>query len=165
MTIPPRVMMTATSKPDAEPVRAPAFFAQVMQWFEQLPHCKVLGLKHLAASAGQVIFELPFSDAIIGNPQTRVLHGGAVTTLIDTASGSAIYTLLAGPEAVATLDLRIDYLRPAKPDVAVFCTAECYRLTEHIAFTRAMAYQDDIDKPVAYAVGTFARTSAGKEGA
>jgi uncharacterized protein (TIGR00369 family) len=157
--------MTETPKRNAEPVHAPAFFAQIMQWFEQLPHCKLLGIKHLSSSAGSVTLELPFSDAIIGNPQTRVLHGGVVTTLIDTASGSAIYTLLSAPEAVATLDLRIDYLRPAKPDAPVYCTAECYRMTEHIAFTRATAFQDDVSKPVAYAVGTFARTPLGKEGA
>ncbi|WP_245615872.1 PaaI family thioesterase [Andreprevotia chitinilytica] len=157
-------MMTETSKHDLKPVLAPAFFAQVMQWFEALPHCKQLGIRYVSSSAGVVTLELPFSEAIIGNPETRVLHGGVVTTLIDTASGSAIYTLLPGPEGVATLDLRIDYLRPAKPDEPVFCTAECYRMTEHIAFTRATAYQDDINKPVAYAVGTFARTSAGKEG-
>ncbi|KAF0814261.1 hypothetical protein IGB42_01160 [Andreprevotia sp. IGB-42] len=163
MTIPKVAPMTETSKRNPEPVLAPAFFAQIMHWFEHLPHCQLLGIKHVASHAGSVTLSLPFADAIIGNPQTRVLHGGVITTLIDTASGSAIYTLLAEPEAVATLDLRIDYLRPAKPDEQVFCTAECYRMSEHIAFTRATAYQGDIDKPVAYAVGTFARTPLNRE--
>ncbi|MBM3115428.1 PaaI family thioesterase [Jeongeupia naejangsanensis] len=143
----------------------PAYFAEVMTWFEGLPQCRTLGLRHVASEAGKVTLELPFQDALIGNPETRVVHGGAVTTLIDTASGTSLFTLLPAPEVIATLDLRIDYLRPAKPDASIFCTAECYRLTEHIAFTRATAFQDDITKPVAYAVATFARgTSHGKEG-
>ncbi|WP_157670562.1 PaaI family thioesterase [Chitinibacter sp. GC72] len=141
------------------PVANPDFFAQVGPWFMALPHCKKLGLELVAAEKGKVTIKLPFKPELIGNPETRVLHGGVVTSLIDTSSGVALYTLLHVPEAAATLDLRIDYLRPAKPDLPLYCTAECYRLTDSIAFTRATAYQDDPAKPVAHSVATFARTS------
>jgi uncharacterized protein (TIGR00369 family) len=130
-----------------------------------LPHCKTLGLELVTAERGKVTLKLPFQDALIGNPETRVLHGGVVTSLIDTASGISLYTLLSAPEAAATLDLRIDYLRPAKPDLPLYCTAECYRLTEAIAFMRATAYQDDQAKPVAHSVSTFARMASNKESA
>lgn len=147
------------------PVAHPDFFAQVAPWFMALPHCKTLGLELVTAGRGKVTLKLPFKDTLIGNPETRVLHGGVVTSLIDTASGISLYTLLDQPEAAATLDLRIDYLRPAKPDLPVYCTAECYRLTESIAFMRATAYQADPDKPVAHSVSTFARMASTRESA
>ncbi|KPC49960.1 PaaI family thioesterase [Amantichitinum ursilacus] len=139
------------------PVENPVFFEQLQQWFMALPHCRALGMRFASAERGRATLELPFNDKLIGNPDTRVIHGGVVTSLIDTCSGTAIYTLLGGPEPLATLDLRIDYLRPARPDASLYCMAECYRLTDNVAFTRATAYQDDPQKPVAHSVATFAR--------
>lgn len=139
------------------PVENPVFFEQLQQWFMQLPHCQTLGIRFASAERGRVTLELPFSEKLIGNPTTRVIHGGVVTSLIDTCSGTVIFSLLDAPEPVATLDLRIDYLRPARPDASLYCMAECYRITEHVAFTRATAYQDDPGKPVAHGVATFAR--------
>ncbi|XZG71549.1 PaaI family thioesterase [Chitinibacteraceae bacterium HSL-7] len=137
-------------------VAAPAFFQQVVTWFMSLPACRQLGLEYIDAGTGWVRLQLPYSSRIVGNPETGVIHGGAVTTLIDTACGTAVYTLLDAPEQVATLDLRIDYLRPAQPDVAVLCRAEVYRVTSQVMFTRAVAYQGDVE--VAHGVGTFMRT-------
>ncbi|UXY14408.1 PaaI family thioesterase [Chitiniphilus purpureus] len=140
-------------------VAHPPFFEQLYQWFMTLPHCRALGLEYVAADAGWVLLKLPYSEGIIGDPESGVVHGGAVTTLIDTASGTCIYTLLDQPESVATLDLRIDYLRAAKPDEPILCRAECYRLTGQIAFTRALAYQGE--REIAHGVGTFMRTAVG----
>ncbi|WP_148715215.1 PaaI family thioesterase [Chitinolyticbacter meiyuanensis] len=140
-------------------VRNAVFFEQLQRWFMTLPHCQVLGLEYVEADAGSVVLRLPYSEAIVGNPETGVVHGGAVTTLIDTASGTCIYTLFDAPESVATLDLRIDYLRPASVGEAILCRAECYRLTSQIAFTRAIAYQGE--REIAHGVGTFMRTQVG----
>ncbi|WP_028455612.1 PaaI family thioesterase [Chitinilyticum litopenaei] len=140
------------------PVSSPEFFERVSPWFMAMPHCRALGLQLRAASRGRVVLALPFREALIGNPLTRVLHGGVVTSLIDTSSAASIFTLLDAVESLATLDLRIDYLRPARPDATLYCEAECYRLTDHIAFTRATAYQDEPQRPVAHGVATFART-------
>ncbi|GAA5785847.1 hypothetical protein GCM10007860_14590 [Chitiniphilus shinanonensis] len=140
-------------------VTNPKMFEQLWRWFMDLPHCKVLGIEYVGAEEGVVELRLPYSEGIVGNPETGVVHGGAVTTLIDTTSGTCIYTLLQEAEAVATLDLRIDYLRPAIPGEDIVCRAECYRLTDQIAFTRAVAYQRE--REVAHGVGTFMRTKAG----
>ena len=56
---------------------------------------------------------------------------------------------------IATLDLRIDYLHAADPGRAVLCRARCYKLTRNVAFTRAVAYHDKEDDPIAAAAGTF----------
>lgn len=141
------------------PVASPELFKQISNWFMALPHCQTLGFEFVEAHFGSLIVCLPFKDELIGNPATRVIHGGAVTSLVDSTSAGAIYTMMTEVEPIATLDLRLDYLRPAKPDLPVYCKAECYKLTAQIAFTRATAYQEDIHDPIAYSVGTFMRNS------
>jgi acyl-coenzyme A thioesterase PaaI-like protein len=55
----------------------------------------------------------------------------------------------------ATLDLRVDYLRPASPGKTVIGRGECYRLTRSIAFVRGQAHDGDPDDPLAHVAGTF----------
>jgi uncharacterized protein (TIGR00369 family) len=123
-----------------------------------IPHMDVLGMEAVEAMNGVAVIRLPWRAELVGNPETGVLHGGVVTTLIDTVSGLAALTGLRQPEPVATLDLRIDYLRPATPQADLFARAECYRLTSLIAFVRATAYQGDLDDLVASSVSTFMLT-------
>ena len=57
---------------------------------------------------------MPYDAKLVGNPETGVLHGGAITALLDGASGAAVFAALVDIVPIATLDLRIDYLRPAE---------------------------------------------------
>jgi uncharacterized protein (TIGR00369 family) len=123
-----------------------------------IPHMDVLGMETVEARNGVAVIRLPWRPELVGNPETGVLHGGVVTTLIDTVSGLAAITGLAQPEPVATLDLRIDHLKPATPKADLFARAECYRLTSRIAFVRATAYQNDPEDLVASSVSTFMLT-------
>lgn len=137
---------------------------QMAQRFvDQLAQCRRLGLSVLEASEHHVLIELPYSTELIGYPDTGVIHGGVITTLMDTACGSAvvsaIYQKYQSLEISPTLDLRVDYMKPAQPHKPVYGFAECYRLSSNIAFTRAIAYQDSIDQPIAHAVGSFMRIS------
>ncbi|WP_205700932.1 PaaI family thioesterase [Jeongeupia sp. USM3] len=150
------------SKPMPDAARAvPSYFPQVMAWFEGLPQCRTLGqARCIGSRQGDARAAVPGgADRQSGNPRRPRRRGDDADRHRE--RDVAVHAA-AGARAIATLDLRIDYLRPAKPDAPIFCTAECYRLTEHIAFTRATAFQDDIAKPVAYAVATFAR-GTGKE--
>lgn len=144
-----------------QPVAAPAFFDQVVAWGLALPHCRALGLRLKEARLGHTVLELPFKPELVGDPQTRVLHGGVITSLADSAGAVAIYTHLTSLESVATLDLRIDYLRPGQADQPLFCAAECYRLTQQIAFTRSFVYQNDVTQPLAQVVASYMRTPSG----
>lgn len=139
------------------PVQNRAVFDEVAQWLCRIPHAATIGLQFLQGERGRATLLLPWTEKLVGDSRRGVLHGGVITSLVDSTSALSIFSLLGEPEAIATLDLRIDYLRPATPGQPVYCTAECYRLTGEIAFTRATAYQDDQSRPVAYSVGTFMR--------
>ncbi|WP_234977463.1 PaaI family thioesterase [Ferrimonas marina] len=132
-------------------------FAQ--RFVDQLAQCRALGVRTLEGSEHHVLLELPYHRRLVGDPETGVIHGGVITTLMDTACGAAVICALRHKtgevELSPTLDLRVDYMRPAKPEKPVYGFAECYRLSSAVAFTRAIAYQDSTDKPIAHAVGSF----------
>ncbi|GIU42727.1 PaaI family thioesterase [Shewanella algidipiscicola] len=133
------------------------------RFVDQLVQCRRLKLGVLEASEHHVLIELPYNKALIGYPETGVIHGGVITTLMDTASGTAvvcsIFDKYKSLELSPTLDLRVDYMKPAEPNKSVYGFAECYKLSSSVAFTRAIAYQDSIDDPIAHAVGSFMRIS------
>lgn len=120
-----------------------------------IPHCADIGVRVHEMGDEGVTFSLPYQERFAGNPVNGILHGGIITTLIDTASGMCIYAKLKEYIPIATLDLRIDYLKPATPGEELFTRAICYKTTKHIGFTRAIAYHTDPEDPVANSVGTF----------
>lgn len=122
-----------------------------------LRHCQVLGMSVEQADDQGLVIKLPYSSAIIGNPVSGVVHGGAITTLMDTCCGISTVCYLPEFEICPTLDLRIDYMHPAEPGKAIYGFAECYRITPTVIFTRGVAYQDDREQPIAHVVGTFMR--------
>ena len=126
-----------------------------------VPHNSALGIQILEMAPSSVLFELPYDAKLIGNPDTGTLHGGAITALLDGASGAAVFAALSAMVPIATLDLRIDYLRPAEPGRAVLARASCYKMTRNVAFTRAVAYHDDPADPIAHSVGTFMVSTRG----
>lgn len=129
---------------------------RVRRFIDTLNQGRELGLTVIAVKNGQLTLCLPYSDRIIGNPDTGVIHGGAITTLMDTASGSATLCALDEFELCPTLDLRVDYMRPAEPRKPVYARAEAYKVTRNIIFTRCEAFQDP-GETIANCVGTFMR--------
>ena len=93
-----------------------------------IPHCGEIGVLVHEINAEGVTFSLPYQERFAGNPVDGVLHGGIITTLIDTAAGMCIYGRLQKYVPIATLDLRIDYLKPATPGEELFAYATCYRI-------------------------------------
>ena len=120
-----------------------------------VPHNRALGVEIIDLGADYALFRLPYAEHLVGNPDTGVLHGGVITALLDSCSGAAVFASLARPAPIATLDLRIDYLKPAAAGREVLARATCYKQTRNVAFTRAIAYHDDENDPIASAAGTF----------
>src|ERR1700686_2989073 len=107
------------------------------------------------AAPGEAWTSLPYRPVFVGDTETGVLHGGVVTAMLDESCGMAVQLALDGTRAIATLDLRIDYQRPATPGLDIKAHAICYRVTRSIAFVRSTAYQDSEDDPVATATACF----------
>ena len=129
-----------------------------------LRHCQVLGITVEQADENGLTIKLPYSELIVGNPMTGVVHGGAITTLMDTCCGISTVCYLPEFEICPTLDLRIDYMHPAEPGKPIYGFAECYRVTSTVIFTRGIAYQDDRNVPLAHVVGTFMRMGPAPDG-
>jgi len=119
------------------------------------PHAAHLGIRVVETGPAFGVCALPFREELIGDPVRRVIFGGAITTLIDHASGLAVACAVEELTAIATIDLRVDYLRAAAPDLELYARSECYRLTRNVAFVRAVAWERSADDPFASALGTF----------
>jgi uncharacterized protein (TIGR00369 family) len=119
------------------------------------PQAVALGLKTLSYEPGVAVLMAPYRPELVGDPDTGVIAGGVVTTLLDHACGQAVFAALGQPGGIATLDLRIDYMRAAEPGLDIHARAHCYKLTRRIAFVRATAYDRDVNDPVATAQAAF----------
>jgi uncharacterized protein (TIGR00369 family) len=113
------------------------------------------GLTLDRAAPGEAWSSLPYRPVFVGDAGTGVIHGGVVTAMLDESCGMAVQLALDGSSAIATLDLRIDYQRPATPGLAIRAHSKCYRVTRSIAFVRSTAYQESEDDPVATATACF----------
>ena len=150
--------MTAVSAPPRSRAEEVALLAQLNRNFNRIvPHNQALGIEMVALEDGAARMRLPYSLDLVGNPDTGVLHGGPITTLMDACCGAAVFMKLPSPVPIATLDLRIDYLRPATAGQDVLAFATCFRLTRNVAFVRGVAYHAETgeDDPIAAAAGAF----------
>lgn len=94
--------------------------AQANNFLQILPHCKKLGMKIITASDGQLTLELPYNPDISGMDPEGYVHGGILTTMMDTVCGFSIIASLPTPEFCPTLDLRIDHMRRANAKGSIF---------------------------------------------
>lgn len=114
-----------------------------------------LGLTYRDHGADWVELALPWRADLVGEEEREVLASGPIVSLMDMASGLAIWTRTGKFAPIATLDLRVDYLRAAAPRGSVFGRATCYRTTRSAAFVHGVAHEGDMDDPVARIQGVF----------
>ena len=124
-------------------------------------HTHALGFAYEGLEGDRVRIRVPWRADLVGDPHTGVLAGGLVTTLLDHVGGLAVWVALKGFQPIATLDLRVDYMRAAAPGADLLAEARCYRLTRHIAFVRAWAFEVSPDDPVAASQAAYVVNSDG----
>lgn len=128
---------------------------ELAKYVDFIPHIRELGMELIELTHGRCVLRMPWREELVGNPETGDLHGGVVTTLIDSACGLCVLAAMDDPGPIATLDLRIDYLRPGEPGRELITEAECFHLTRQIAFVRASAWHAEGEKPLAAAQASF----------
>ena len=134
-------------------------YQALQRYYEGLPHCTALGLKFEYAEGRTQIMSVGWRPDLTGNHHSQVQHGGCITTLVDVTSATAVAAHLPDFEILATLDMRIDYLHPARPQQKVFAKSECYRLSGQVAFVHTVCYQEHAAEPIALGMATFMRTA------
>lgn len=119
------------------------------------PFIVSLGGEIVDVGDGIALMRVPYSEKLVGDPDTGVVHGGVITAMLDHCSGMAIGSALRKPAPYVTLDLRIDYMKPARPNAEILFEAQCLKITHEIIFTRGIAFQDSRDDFIARSTGTF----------
>ncbi len=118
-------------------------------------HGSLLGLEYRASADQWVELALPWREQLVGVPASGILASGAIVSLVDTAGGTSVWMALGRFQPIVTIDLRLDYLRPAVKGETVIARCECYKLTRSIGFVRGVAHGGDAGHPIAHASGTF----------
>lgn len=131
--------------------------ADANEYLSHVPHAHRLGMRVAAHSGDVCDLVMPYSEDLVGDPDTGVIHGGAITALLDNAAGFVAREPDGnrGETAIATLDMRIDYMRPATPGADIVARAEIVRRTRNISFVRAKAFHSDPSEPIAMCTAAF----------
>ena len=128
--------------------------------FEQWGFSGHVGLKYHAHGPDWVELAVDWRPELTVDTDQSLLASGPVITLMDLAGGAACWTRMGEFVPLATIDLRVDYLRPSPKGARVYGFAECYHLTRRVAFVRGVAHNGDRDDPLAFVAATFIRTQA-----
>jgi uncharacterized protein (TIGR00369 family) len=134
--------------------------AQFMRYARRFGHGAALGIDYLAHGDDWTELVLPYGEHLIADLETGVIASGAIVSLMDMATSMAIWVKRNSFAPQATVDLRIDYLRPARPAQSIIGRGECYRITRNIAFVRGVAHDGDPADPLAHVAGTFISTGS-----
>ncbi|NUT00837.1 MAG: PaaI family thioesterase [Sphingomonas sp.] len=137
-----------TEKPAFDPQR---FF----ELARRVGHGRALGLEYRGSGDNWMELCLPWREELVGVPETGVLASGAIVSLIDTASGGSVWMKLGHFVPIVTLDLRLDYMRPATKGETVIARCECVKLTKQVSFIRGIAHGGNPDRPIAHSAATF----------
>ena len=122
---------------------------------ERTGHGAALGLKLTRVERGSVEITFPYKQEVIGNPITRIVHGGVIVSLLDTCCGCAAISVSGFSTVAPTMDLRLDYMQAAEPQKPIHVSAKVYKDTSNVIFCRGLAWQNTEDNPIAHCVATF----------
>lgn len=141
--------------PDDDPV------AMARQFGEQVPHSRDLGVQVVAVEDDQVRMRLAPRPWLLADDDAGEICSSVLYSLADSAAGLAVLAAARNLTPVATLDLRMDYLRPAAGDRALLAVAHCHHLTDDVAFIHCEILSEGQEQPVATGTATFIRNTRG----
>lgn len=118
-------------------------------------HGRALGFEIVEAGDDWLAMRLPWKPELVAFPETGGMASGPIVSLIDTCSGVSVWRKLGEFRPAVTLDLRVDYFRPAARDEAVIARCQCTRITRRVAFVSGVAHGGDPERPIARSAATF----------
>jgi uncharacterized protein (TIGR00369 family) len=129
------------------------FMKQVIE--EMIPVHKFLGVTLLESRPGYGKIRIGYRPELVGDPRSNRMHGGIISLMLDSAGGAAGITTLTSPDdKISTIDMRVDYLEPAKPD-AIIADGEIVRSGNSIIVTRMRAWHELDEELIAEARGVY----------
>ncbi|NMY11914.1 PaaI family thioesterase [Pseudomonas veronii] len=132
------------------------------QFTEQVPHGRDLGMRVVRVEGNQAIIDLSPQPWMFADDDCEEICTSILYSLADSACGLAVFAEAPELTPIATLDLRMDYLRPAAGDRDLLAVATCLHLTEEIAFIHCDILSNGDSQPVATGSGTFVRNTDGQ---
>ena len=130
--------------------------AELIRFFEEkIAFNARLGMKVQLWEEGRAELCIPHAPWQVGDPFRPAVHGGVISTIADTCGGLAVFTLMTPEDRVATLDMRVDYLRPGQVDQDVLARSVVLRMGNRVAVTDTIVFQDDPDHPIAKAAAVY----------
>jgi uncharacterized protein (TIGR00369 family) len=126
-----------------------------MSFVRHIGHGGAIGIAYRAHGEDWAELSLPYDGKLIGMPQSGILASGPIISLMDMATSLAIWIKLGRFRPQATLDLRVDYLRPATPGATIVGRGTCLAAKRRIAFVGGTAHEGDESDPIARVTGTF----------
>jgi uncharacterized protein (TIGR00369 family) len=108
---------------------------------EDVPFNRLLGMVGESVEPGRCVLRLPVRPEFTGDPRRPALHGGVLSSLIDTAGGLAAWSSLADGETVSTVDMRVDYLEPGHVGGELVAAAELVRKGNRVCHVRVAVHQ------------------------
>ena len=138
------------------PNPTPPDLEAVLKFYANSPHHQATGITVVSVDVELARMRVPYNKCFIGDPDTGAVHGGLITTMMDATGGLAVLAKVPPGTSIATLDLRLDYLRSAKRGSDLIGEAECFKVTRNIAFTRGTAYEKkNAQDPIANFIATY----------
>ena len=122
---------------------------------QSVGHGRAIGLAFHDAGDDWIELALPWREELVGVTESGILASGAIISLLDTCGGASVWLALSRFQPLVTIDLRLDYFRPALKGETVIARCQCDKLTRQIAFVSGIAHTGDPDRPIARATGTF----------
>lgn len=111
---------------------------------EHAPFNRLLGMKGETLEPGHAVIVLPVREEFVGDPLRPALHGGVISSLADAAGGAAAWSALGSGESVSTVDLRIDFLEPARLAGPLRAEARLLRRGNRVCHVRVSVTQDGV---------------------
>ncbi|PSF11436.1 PaaI family thioesterase [Marinobacter shengliensis] len=133
------------------------------QFTEQVPHGRDLGMQVVSVDQGQVCMRLTPQSWMFAQEDTNEICTSVLYSLADSAGGLAVFAGVLELMPIATLDLRMDYLRPVSGDRALLAVATCRHLTNEVAFIHCDILSEGNRELLATANATFMRNTPGQQ--